>query len=99
MTHIYMTSIAHRKAFRLARAIGFASIIIILAIVCGSVLAFSNYFWQHRGDTWSDRERAAQRVERDTTTAIKRRFMVGASCGACFGILYVVRCVRRKEDP
>jgi len=91
----------HQTARRsaLTRLIGFASIIIVLALVCGFVVVFYDYVRQHRAETWSEREESRERVERDTTRAMKQRFAIGAGIGATVGILYTVRCVRRHEDP
>jgi hypothetical protein len=81
------------------RIAGFASIIIVMAVVCGLVALFYDYVRKHRADTWSEREWSRERVERDTTSAMKQRFAIGAAAGASVAILYVIRCVRRREDP
>ena len=82
-----------------ARLTGFAAIILVLAVVGGAVSLFYDYVTQYRGETWSQRERSARRVERDSTSAMKRRFVMGAGSGALIGIVYVWRCLRRREDP
>jgi len=53
-----------------ARLIGFAAIILVLAVVGGAVSLFYDYVMQYRGETWSQRERSAGRVERDRTSAM-----------------------------
>jgi hypothetical protein len=91
----------HQRAKKgaIGRVVGFASIIIVMAVVCGLIVLFYDYVQRHRADTWSERERSRERVERDTVSAMKQRFVMGAAAGATVGILYVVRCVRRREDP
>jgi len=83
----------------LARVIGFVAIILVLAVVGGVVSLFYDYVMQYRAESWSEREESARRVERDKTSAMKRRFTVGAGCGAVIGVGYVFRCLRRREDP
>jgi len=83
----------------LARVTGFAAIILVLAVVGGVVSLFYDYVMQYRGETWSEREKSARRVERDRTSAMKHRFTIGAGCGALIGVVYAVRCLRRHEDP
>ena len=83
----------------MARFTGFAAIILVLAVVGGAACLFYDYVMRHRGETWSQREKSATRVERDTTSAMKRRFSVGAGFGALLGLVYAVRCLRRREDP
>ena len=41
--------------------IGFASIIILLALVCGFAGLFYDYVRQHRASTWSQREESRER--------------------------------------
>lgn len=82
-----------------ARFIGFAAIILVLAMVGGVVTLFYDYVMQDRAETWSERERRRGRVERDSTSAMKWRFTVGAGTGALIGIVYMVRCLGRREDP
>ena len=83
----------------IARLAGFAAIILVLAVVGGAVSLFYDYVTQYSGETWSQRERSAGRVERDSTSAMKRRFVTDAGSGALIGIVYVWRCLRRREDP
>jgi hypothetical protein len=82
-----------------ARLIGFAAIILVLAMVGGAVTLFYDYVMKYRAETWSERERSDRRVERDTTLAMKWRFTVGAGTGALIGIIYAVRCLGRRENP
>jgi len=83
----------------IARLTGFAAIILVLAVVGGAISLFYDYVMQYRGETWSQREQSARRVERESTSAMKRRFIIGAGSGALVGIAYVFRCLRRREDP
>jgi beta-lactamase regulating signal transducer with metallopeptidase domain len=83
----------------IARLTGFAAIILVLAVVGGVVSLFYDYVMQYRAESWSEREESARRVERDKTSVMKRRFTVGAGCGAVIGVIYVFRCLRRHEDP
>jgi len=83
----------------IGRIVGFASIIIVLAILGGAAFVFYDYVRKHRASTWSEREESRERVERDTTRAMKQRFVIGVGIGASVGILYVIRCLRRREDP
>ena len=78
---------------------GFASITIVLAILGGAAFVFYDYVRKHRASTWSEREESRERVEHDTTRAMKQRFVIGVGIGATAGILYTVRCARRHEDP
>jgi hypothetical protein len=87
------------KRNAISRIVGFVSIILVLALVCGFIALFYDYVRRHSADTWSERERSREHVERDTTSAMKQRFAIGAAAGASVGILYVIRCVRRREDP
>lgn len=82
-----------------ARLIGFAAIILVLAMVGGAVTLFYDYVMRDRAETWSERERSRRRVERDSTSAMKWRFTIGAGTGALIGIVYAIRCLRRCEDP
>ena len=79
--------------------VGFASIIIVLALLGGAAFVFYDYARKHHAGTWSEREESRERVERDSTTEMKRRFGIGAGIGAGVGVLYAVRCLRRREDP
>jgi hypothetical protein len=83
----------------IARLTGFAAIILVLAVIGGAVSLFYDYVMQYRGETWSQRERSAGRVERDSTSVMKRRFVAGAGAGALIGVVYVWRCLRCHEDP
>jgi beta-lactamase regulating signal transducer with metallopeptidase domain len=91
----------HEAAKRgaVARAIGLASIILVLAVISGTAMVFYDYVRQHRAETWSKRVESQERVERDTTRAMKQRFVIGAGIGASVGVLYAVRCFRRREEP
>jgi hypothetical protein len=82
-----------------ARLIGFAAIILVLAIVGGAVTLFYDYVMKYRAESWTERERSKSRVERDSTSAMKRRFTIGAGTGALIGIVFAVRCLGRREDP
>jgi len=83
----------------MVRLTGFAAIILVLAMVGGVVTLFYDYAMRYRAETWSERERSKDRVERDSTSAMKRRFTIGAGTGALIGIVYAIRCLRRCEDP
>jgi hypothetical protein len=83
----------------IARLVGFAAIILVLAVVGGVVSLFYDYVMQYRAESWSEREESARRVERDKASRMKWRFTMGAGCGAAIGIVYAVRCLRRCEDP
>ena len=77
----------------------YVSIILVLGGICGGICALYDYYMQFRADAHWERRESAERVERDTPAATKRRFVVGAAIGAFFGIVYVGRCIRRREEP
>ena len=83
----------------MVRLAKYASIIIVLAVICGGICALYDYYAQFRGDSRLEREQSAERVKRDAPVAVGRRFIVGAAIGAFFGALYVGRCVARKQAP
>ena len=83
----------------IGRAVGFASIILVLALLGGAAFVFYDYVREHGAKTWSEREWSREQVENDTTTAMKLRFLIGAGLGASVGILYAVHCIRRGEQP
>ena len=83
----------------MVRLAKYASIIVVLAIICGGICALYDYYVQFRGDTRLERKESAERVVSDTPGSARRRFIVGAAIGAFFGALYVGRCIARKEEP
>jgi hypothetical protein len=77
---------------------GFASIIIVLAVVGGVVGALWAYV-----DLFNSKSvyhySAVDYFKRDTWSAMKWRFVVGAAVGGMGGVVYLVRCLRHGEDP
>jgi hypothetical protein len=86
------------KSEIVAQAIGFASIILVLALLGGGGLLFYDYFRQHTAQRSWQRERSAERVEQDTPVAMKHRFLTGAGVGAFGGVIYMIQCIRRREN-
>jgi hypothetical protein len=47
----------------IGRAVGFASIILVLALLGGAAFVFYDYVREHGAKTWSERERSREQVE------------------------------------
>ena len=94
-----MDSEAQPKDHPALRFLKFASIIVVLAVVFGGGFAFYDYVLQFSGRTRSQRERSAERVEKDTPLGTRGRLIFGAGVGAVLGAAYVGRCLLRKEEP
>src|SRR5262245_46105586 len=71
----------------------FLSCIVVPAVLLGVGFAFEDYVVQTQGQTWLRRQRAEERVKRDTWTSMRARFFLGASIGGALGTLYVARCL------
>ena len=81
------------------RWLKFTSLIILPAIVVGVGFVFEDYVRRSSGETYSQRQRAENRVEHDSVRSMKWRFVVGSCIGGSLGLIYVVRCIVRKVDP
>ena len=95
----------------LMRWIKFASITVLLAGLVGCLFGFyihvvalysaakwtvnDPYSHTVRGTTKADVDRS----NRDTMQAFKTRFLIGSVVGGCFGLVFVVRCLVKDEDP
>jgi predicted MFS family arabinose efflux permease len=93
------------------RWVKFVSIIVLATVLLGSlfgvsihvVALFSAAKWtmdsssgyRMRGTTKTDVDRS----NKDTMHSLKIRFMIGSILGASCGVVYVVRCLIRNEDP
>ena len=82
----------------LLRSAKFTSIVVVLGVVGGVVLATLGY-WDLFTPRQQWRPSNDEFVRRDTVSAMKRRFVIGAAAGGFAGLIYVVRCLRRREDP
>ena len=67
------------------------------ALVAGGMLAFYDYVEQFSLLRPYRRERAQRAVDRDTRSALLRRFAIGAGCVALLGIYFVARDIKRKQ--
>jgi hypothetical protein len=81
----------------IVRLAKYASIIFVLAAICGGICALYDYYMQFRGD--DQKRESATRVESDTPSAAKQRFIFGGAIGTLVGAAYVGRCIARKEEP
>jgi hypothetical protein len=93
------------------RWVKFVSIIIAAAVLLGGLFGISIHVvalysaarWTV-GDPYSHHIRGAAKADvdrsnNDTMHALKIRFMIGSVLGASCGLVYVVRCLIRDEDP
>ena len=81
------------------RWLKYLSLIVLPAAVFGLGFLFEDYFLESNGQTYRLRQRAASRIQHDSVSSMKLRFIIGASLGGGLGLIYVVRCVRRRVDP
>jgi len=78
----------------------FFSIIIVPAVILGSIFAFEEYQTKKARGVIMVREIVAKEVfEKDPFDSIRVRFVIGASVGSCIGTIFVIRCLVRKVDP
>jgi hypothetical protein len=80
------------------RWLKYLSLIILPAVVFGLAFLFEDYFLESNGQTYRQRQHAS-RVYPDSVSSMKLRFIIGAGIGGGLGLIYVVRCIRRKVDP
>lgn len=81
------------------RWLKYLSLIVFPAAAFGLGFLFEDYFLESSGQTYSQRQLASSRVQRDSITAMKFRFVIGACLGGGLGLVYVVRCISRHADP
>ena len=77
----------------------YVATIIVWTVAGAGLFALSSYVQQHTGNTWSDREEAQRRVEKDSAEQMKWRAGLGGALGALGSCIYVARCVIKKEEP
>ncbi len=77
----------------------FLSVIVVLALLVGTVFALEVYFVQFHGDSWFHRSEAQRMVREDDWDFFRWRFLLGTLVGGGIGGIYVVRCLIRKVDP
>ncbi len=78
------------------RWLKFASIIIIPAVALGVGFFVADLAMKSKGSVSSRTERLKKD---DTVEKMKFKFWLGAGIGGGFGLIYVARCIIRKEDP
>lgn len=81
------------------RILKFVSIVLVLGLLIGGSFALFDYARQFTGDKVWKRDESRERVEQDTIPMLKRRFLIGAGVGSMIGLIYVGRCLVRKEEP
>jgi hypothetical protein len=81
------------------RWLKYLSLIIFPALIFGLGFLFEDYFLESNGQTYRQRQRAASGVQHESVRSMKLRFIIGAGLGGGLGLVYVVRCIRRKVDP
>jgi hypothetical protein len=81
------------------RWLKYLSLIIFPAVVFGLGFLFEDYFLESNGQTYRQRQYAFSRAQPDSVSSMKLRFIIGAGLGGGLGLIYVVRCIRRKVDP
>ena len=75
------------------------SIILVLAVVLGLVLALGDYVRQYTAYSQFGRAVARGIVKLDTWDWFRRRFVHGACVGAAFGLLYMIQRNLRNRAP
>jgi len=84
----------------------FVSIVVVLALMLGGLFGISVnavalhtlFSSNHKFPT--DREkRLMQPSDNDTKHAFRQRFVVGGTIGGVCGLIYVIRCLVKNEDP
>jgi hypothetical protein len=81
------------------RWLKYLSLITFPALIFGLGFLLEDYFLESSGRTYYQRQFAERRVQRDSVDSMKLRFNIGAGIGGSLGLVYVVRCIRRKVDP
>jgi hypothetical protein len=81
----------------------FLSIIVVAALIVGAMFAFSVYV-AAIADSMNTRHHytpsfAEKQAAKDTAHAFWFRSKIGAFIGGGIGLIYVIRCLIRKEDP
>jgi len=81
------------------RWLKFLSLVTFPALVFGLGFFLEDYFLESGARTYSQRQLAENRTQRDSIDPMKLRFIIGAGLGGGLGLIYVVRCIRRSVDP
>jgi len=81
------------------RWLKYVSIVALPALIFGLGFLFEDYFLKSGGKTYYQRQLAERNVQRDSVSSMKLRFIVGAGLGGSLGLIYVIRCLRRRVDP
>jgi hypothetical protein len=93
-----MDGTERKKGSMGTRLVKAASIIFVAAVLSGLVYGYADYWRQFTERSRFERERASERLEKDSLVATKRRFVIGGAVGAMLGLAYVVRCGMRRGD-
>ncbi|MCD6051593.1 MAG: hypothetical protein K0Q55_3002 [Verrucomicrobia bacterium] len=78
------------------RWLKFASVIIVPAVVLGCGFWFADLAIKSRSGMSSRMERLKKD---ETVERMNFKFWLGAGIGGGFGLIYVAKCIIRKEDP
>jgi hypothetical protein len=85
----------------------FVSIIVVLAVILGSLFGFSIHVvaWHTYLSSSNStipvgsEKHLLQQSANDTRHAFKQRFIIGSTIGGVLGLIYVIRCLVKDEDP
>jgi len=88
-----------RKDSAWLRWLKFISLVIFPALVFGLGFLFEDYFLESNGKTYYQRQLAERNVQHDSIDSMRLRFLIGAGLAGSLGLIYVIRCLRRRVDP
>jgi len=82
------------------------SIVVVLALMLGGlfgisvhVVAWHTVLSSHHTFPTDREKRLMAPSDKDTSHAFKKRFVVGSTIGGVCGLIYVIRCLVKDEDP
>lgn len=81
------------------RWLKYVSLVLVPAVVLGVGFLFADYIRQHQAKTYYERSEAREAVEGDSVASMRFRFVAGACLGGGLGLIYVVRCIVRRQEP
>jgi len=84
----------------------FVSIVVVLAMMLGGlfgisvhVVALHTLFSSNHTFPTDREKRLMEPSDNDTKHAFKQRFVIGSTIGGVCGLIYVIRCLVKDEDP
>ena len=75
------------------------AVAVAMAVAGGAVASLGDVWTAITGKDRDTRQRAEQRIGRDTPQGMGNRFAIGAAIGGALGVGYAALCLVRRTDP